>query len=80
MYGHDLNENISPIEAGLTWTIGKNRREINENNRFLGDDIILEQLKNGVSKRRVGLIGEGGAPARGSIYFDKLTSEVKSLL
>jgi aminomethyltransferase len=60
LYGHDLDETISPVEAALTWTIGKNRRL---HGGFLGADIILPQIKQGVSKRRVGLLIEG-APAR----------------
>jgi aminomethyltransferase len=23
LYGHDLDESVSPVEAGLTWVIGK---------------------------------------------------------
>ncbi len=75
LYGHDLNEDITPIEAGLTWTIGKSRRELNPSRRFLGDQVILKQLKEGVSKRRVGLVGEKGAPARehAEIFSDPST-------
>ncbi|KAJ3225513.1 hypothetical protein HK099_006651 [Clydaea vesicula] len=60
LYGHDLNEEISPVEGGLTWTIGKNRRV---EGGFLGADKILPQIKPGGLKRRIGLIVEG-APAR----------------
>ncbi|KAF9279707.1 hypothetical protein BGZ68_007735 [Mortierella alpina] len=60
LYGHDLDETITPVEAGLTWTIGKRRRV---EGGFLGAEKIQDQLKNGVSRRRVGLIVQG-APAR----------------
>ncbi|KAG0365477.1 hypothetical protein BGZ54_006480 [Gamsiella multidivaricata] len=60
LYGHDLDETITPVEAGLTWTIGKRRRA---EGGFLGAAKILDQLKNGVSKRRIGLVVQG-APAR----------------
>ncbi|KAJ7565046.1 hypothetical protein O6H91_02G045500 [Diphasiastrum complanatum] len=60
LYGNDLEQHITPIEAGLTWTIGKRRRS---EGGFLGADIILTQLKEGPPRRRVGLIS-GGAPAR----------------
>ena len=61
LYGHDLNESINPVEAGLVWTIGKRRRS---EGGFLGDNIILPLLKNGVAQKRVGLMIDG-APARG---------------
>ncbi|KAF9563893.1 hypothetical protein EC968_004662 [Mortierella alpina] len=60
LYGHDLDDTITPVEAGLTWTIGKRRRV---EGGFLGAEKIQDQLKNGVSRRRVGLIVQG-APAR----------------
>lgn len=61
LYGHDLDETITPVEAGLVWTIGKRRRD---EGGFIGADVILSQIKGGVSRRRIGLIVEG-APARG---------------
>ncbi|KAJ3050701.1 hypothetical protein HK097_008307 [Rhizophlyctis rosea] len=60
LYGHDMDEATSPVEAGLTWTIGQRRRT---EGGFLGAERILPQIKGGVPKRRVGLIVEG-APAR----------------
>ncbi|KAJ2996189.1 hypothetical protein HDV02_006717 [Globomyces sp. JEL0801] len=60
LYGHDLDDTISPTEGGLTWTIGQRRRT---EGGFLGADKIIPQIKGGVSKRRVGLVVEG-APAR----------------
>jgi aminomethyltransferase len=61
LYGSDLNEEITPVEAGLTWTIGKRRREKYD---FLGSETIKDQVENGPSKRRVGLYN-AGPPARG---------------
>ena len=65
LYGHDLDDETTPVEAGLSWVIPKDRRE---QGGFYGSDVILKQLKpkkegGGVSKRRIGLIIEG-APAR----------------
>jgi aminomethyltransferase len=60
LYGNDLNEDITPVEAGLTWTVGKRRREKFD---FLGGEIIKQQIADGVSQRRVGLVSTG-APAR----------------
>ena len=66
LYGHDLDDTTTPVEAGLAWVISKDRRA---SGGFHGSDIILNQIKpkkeggTGVSRRRVGLIVEG-APAR----------------
>ncbi|KAF9088943.1 hypothetical protein BGX29_009997 [Mortierella sp. GBA35] len=60
LYGNDLDETTTPVEAGLTWTIGKRRRA---EGGFLGAEKIQDQLKNGVSRRRIGLVVQG-APAR----------------
>ena len=57
-----MNEDISPVEAGLAWTIGKRRREAFD---FLGGAVIKAQLAQGVPRRRVGLTVTSGAPARG---------------
>ncbi|MBC7103174.1 MAG: glycine cleavage system aminomethyltransferase GcvT [Parvibaculum sp.] len=61
LYGHDIDETTTPVEGALTWTISKRRRE--EGN-FPGAKIILDQIANGVLRKRVGLLPEGKAPAR----------------
>jgi aminomethyltransferase len=61
LYGNDLDATISPIEAGLSWVIGKRRRE---EGGFPGFEIITQQLRNGVRRRRVGIKPNGRAPAR----------------
>jgi aminomethyltransferase len=62
LYGHDLDEDTSPVEAGLSWTIAKRRRT---EGGFLGAATVLKHLKDGPPKRRVGLIlDDGSAPAR----------------
>ncbi|ABS62311.1 glycine cleavage system T protein [Parvibaculum lavamentivorans DS-1] len=69
LYGHDIDETTTPVEGALTWTISKRRRE--EGN-FPGAKIILDQVANGVTRKRVGLLPEGKAPAReGTEITDK---------
>eukprot|EP00217_Crustomastix_stigmatica_P003157 CAMPEP_0183819590 /NCGR_PEP_ID=MMETSP0803_2-20130417/64212_1 /TAXON_ID=195967 /ORGANISM="Crustomastix stigmata, Strain CCMP3273" /LENGTH=1299 /DNA_ID=CAMNT_0026064479 /DNA_START=69 /DNA_END=3966 /DNA_ORIENTATION=+ len=60
LYGNDLEQHISPVEAGLTWTIGKRRREKFD---FLGGETVAKHVAEGVPQRRVGFITTG-APAR----------------
>jgi aminomethyltransferase len=66
LYGHDLDDTTTPVEAALSWVIGKDRRI---SGGFHGAEIILRQLipkskgGSGVERRRIGLIIEG-APAR----------------
>ncbi|QDZ20064.1 glycine cleavage system protein T [Chloropicon primus] len=71
LYGNDLDDTLSPIEAGLTWTISKSRREACN---FVGGDVIKQQLADGVGIRRVGLICKG-APARGGSKILNLEGE-----
>ncbi|XP_058057944.1 aminomethyltransferase, mitochondrial [Anopheles bellator] len=62
LYGNDIDETTSPVEANLLWLVAKKRRA--ENN-FPGSDRINAQIKNGVTRRRVGFRMEpGAAPAR----------------
>jgi aminomethyltransferase len=64
LYGNDIDEDTTPIEAGLTWTIGKRRRVIQHNEEdFPGAEIILRQLKDKPTRKRVGIVSEG-PPAR----------------
>jgi aminomethyltransferase len=62
LYGNDMDMETSPIEAGLTWTISKSRRDKCD---FVGGEVIKQQLADGVGIRRIGLIIPKGAPARG---------------
>ncbi len=61
LYGHELSTTISPIEAGLAWTIPKRRRV---DGGFPGATVILEQLAEGAKRKLVGLRPDGRAPAR----------------
>lgn len=61
LYGHDLDETTSPIEADLRWTISKRRREAAD---FPGAKRILDELGGNLKRKRVGLVPEGRAPAR----------------
>ena len=61
LYGHDLDKNKTPVEANLNWAISKER--VLKGN-FVGSDIIINQLTNGVSKIRVGIKPEGRVIAR----------------
>jgi aminomethyltransferase len=60
LYGHDLNETISPTEADLGFAISKRRREAAD---FPGAERILAEREGKLSRIRIGLIVEG-APAR----------------
>lgn len=61
LYGNDIDETTTPVEAGLTWSIGKRRRE---EGGFIGAEVILGQIADGVTRRRVGIRPDGKAPAR----------------
>lgn len=60
LYGNDLEQHITPVEAGLTWAIGKRRRA---EGGFLGAEVILKQIAEGPPTRRVGFFS-AGPPAR----------------
>ena len=70
LYGQDLDEDTTPVEAGLTWVIGKERRESGD---FIGADGVRKHLTEGAPRRRVGLIVEG-APARRASYLRQIFS------
>jgi aminomethyltransferase len=61
LYGHDIDETTSPIEAGLVWSIQKRRRL---EGGFPGAGRIQGELANGPKRRRVGIKPDGRAPAR----------------
>ena len=74
LYGHDIDETTSPVEAGLTWSIQKRRRE---SGGFPGAERIQAEIANGPSRKRVGIRPEGRAPAReGTVIQDSDGNEI----
>jgi aminomethyltransferase len=61
LYGNDIDELTSPVEADLAWVIGKRRRTAWD---FPGAAVIRDQFTTGPHRRRVGLRPDGRAPAR----------------
>jgi aminomethyltransferase len=61
LYGNDIDELTTPVEAGLTWVIGKRRKVAWD---FPGAVVIRDQLDNGALRLRVGIRPDGRAPAR----------------
>jgi len=55
LYGSEINEEVSPLEAALTWTVDLS----NENRRFVGRDALEALRDKGVKKTIVGLVLEG---------------------
>ena len=79
LYGHDLDETVTPVEAGLGRTVGKRRRR---DQGFPGAARILRELEEGPARYRVGIRIEGRAPARegaqiqdsANVHIGKVTS------
>ena len=65
LYGQDMDENITPLECGLAWTIRKNNDE--SNNDFNGAKALNALREAGVEKKLIGLVLEG----RGVLRHDQ---------
>ena len=61
LYGNELDETITPVQAGLTWAIPKSRREGGE---YPGAEVIASEIRDGAKMRLVGLLAEGRKVAR----------------
>ena len=74
LYGHDLDDTVTPVEAALAWIIPPERRKAGG---FHGAEVILPQLTpkskggKGVDRRRVGFVVAAGAPAREGAELQK---------
>jgi aminomethyltransferase len=72
LYGHDINETTTPVEAGLSWAIQKSRRAGGaRHGGYPGAAVIDAQLASGPSTKRVGLVGLERVPVReGAVVVD----------
>jgi aminomethyltransferase len=51
LYGQDMDETVSPLEAGLTWTVS-----LDADRDFIGRAALEQQLAHGVPRQTVGLV------------------------
>jgi aminomethyltransferase len=69
LYGHDIDETTTPVEANLVWSIAK-RRKMDKD--FIAAEKIMNQLFDGTARKRIGIRPDGKAPAReGTEIADK---------
>ena len=74
LYGHDLDDKITPVMAGLNFAINKRRRA---EGGFAGAMRILAEIENGPPQLRVGFDVEGRQPVReGALVLDGEGNEV----
>ncbi len=73
LYGHDIDERTTPVEAGLAWAIQKVRRPGGARaGHYPGAEVIALQLERGATFRRVGLTGLERIPVReGAVLQDR---------
>jgi aminomethyltransferase len=65
LYGHELTESVTPVEAGLSWLIKKDHSD------FPGVSKIIRQIQQGADKKRVALIVDSKIPVReGSVIYN----------
>ncbi len=71
LYGHELDETINPVAAGLTWTFRNDLKSL------IGGDKLLQAKEKGTQQKRVGLLVEGKRPVRaGYLLFNQQGLEI----
>lgn len=78
LYGHDIDRTTTPVEAGLVWSLSKERRPggVRAGN-YLGASKIEDQLMHGVARKRVLLRPQGKQPVReGAAIVDAADKKV----
>jgi len=77
LYGHDINESTSPIEANLKWAISKRRRD---EGGFVGYNKIKSDMNGSLTRLRVGVKPEGKIIAREGVkVFSEDNKEIGSI-
>ena len=65
LYGHDMDQQTTPVQANLLWAISKTRRADGARaGGFPGAEVIFGQQQNGVARKRVGLLPQERTPVR----------------
>ncbi len=75
LYGRDINEQTTPLEAGLSWIVKLDKEQ------FAGKDALLEQKRLGLKRKLVGfaMVGRGIARDGYPVYLnDRRVGEVNS--
>lgn len=72
LYGNDIDNDTSPIEASLIWAIQKRRRE---EGGFPGAERIQREIAEGTARKLVGIKPEGRAPARDGVEVQSEAGE-----
>jgi aminomethyltransferase len=79
LYGHELDEKTTPLEAGLGWVVKLKKGD------FVGRDVLADQKENGLSRRLCGfeitdrgIAREGHTVLRGDTVLGEVTSGVWS--
>ncbi|OLP56888.1 glycine cleavage system protein T [Rhizobium rhizosphaerae] len=68
LHGNDIDPTTNPVEAALTWAIGKARKPAGARaGGFPGADVVFAALEAGPKRLRVGLAPEGKAPVRAGV-------------
>jgi aminomethyltransferase len=76
LYGHDMGDHTTPVEASLGWAISKARRTDGARaGGFPGASRVLAQMRGGAAHRRVGIQPEGRAPLREHVVLYAATGE-----
>ena len=77
LYGHELDNDHSPVESSLNWALSKVRRTGGDREgNYLGDNIIMSHLNEGSESKVVGLQPEGRMPVRdGALIEDEFGNE-----
>lgn len=74
LYGHDIDEQTSPVEADLSWVIGKNA------DGYLGCERVKGELANGVDRKRVGIrLLDKGVAREGAGIRNEADEEIGTL-
>lgn len=72
LYGNDIDETTSPLEAGLGWIT-----KLTDGNDFIGKEVLLKQKEDGLTKKLVGFVMEERAiPRKDYVIVDDENAEI----